>query len=282
MNDRFENARKIVEECRRKRPKFVYYIGATGPTGPTGPAGGPTGPTGTTGPTGPTGATGPTGPTGATGDVGATGPTGPTGATGDIGATGPTGPTGATGNIGPTGATGDIGATGPTGPTGATGPTGTSCATGQLVVNGGMESVSEDQPTDWTFTNPDGITSVDAQGRVHSGNWVVNIEDGSAIEQTIAIDGGGCFYVLSFFARGEGDQVGFTATATFETPTGPVVGDTITVRQQDLTNSNGDFAFFQLVTIASPDNATGITVRFEVDAEGGQSMDLDDVSLFAN
>ena len=275
MNDGFEKARKMIDEYRKKCPKQCFYVGPTGPTGPTGPAGA-TGDIGATGPTGNVGATGPTGPTGATGDIGATGPTGPTGATGatgDIGATGPTGPTGATGNVG---------ATGPTGPTGATGPTGTSCATGQLVVNGGMESVSEDQPTDWTFTNPDGITSVDAQGRVHSGNWVVNIEDGSAIEQTIAIDGGGCFYVLSFFARGEGDQVGFTATATFETPTGPVVGDTITVRQQDLTNSNGDFAFFQLVTIASPDNATGITVRFEVDAEGGQSMDLDDVSLFAN
>ena len=236
MDDGFERARRKIEECEKRRPKFICVVGPTGPTGPTGPAGGATGPTGATG------ATGPTGPTGATGATGATGPTGPTGATGEC----------------------------------------QCCATGELIVNGGMEDVTEVQPNDWIFTNPDGVTSVESQGRVHSGNFSVNIEDGSAIEQTVDIDGDGCFYVLSFFARGEGAQVGFTATATFETPTGPIVGGTITVRQQDLTNSNRDFAFFQLITTAAPDNATGITIRFEVDANGGQSMDLDDVSLFAN
>jgi len=141
------------------------------------------------------------------------------------------------------------GPTGPTGPTGATGPTGPTgsyecCSSGQLVINGGMETVVENQPANWTFTNPDGITSVDAQGRVHSGNYAVNIENDSAIEQTIPINGSECFYRLSFFARGEGAQVGLTATAVFQTPTGEVVGGTITVRQQDLTNSNRDFAFF--------------------------------------
>ena len=265
--DGFEEARRKIEEYNRRRPRYICVVGPTGPTGPTGPGGGGTG------------VTGPTGPTGATGDVGATGPTGPTGATGEVGATGPTGPTGATGLAGvtgPTGPTGEIGATGPTGPTGP------SCATGELIINGGMEDVTDTQPNDWIFTNPDGITSEDAQGRVHSGNFSVNIEGDSAIAQTVTIDGGGCFYVLSFFARGEGDQVGFTANITFETPTGPVVGGTITVRQQDLTTSSGDFAFFQLITTEAPDNATGITVSFEVDASGGQSLDLDDVSLYAN
>lgn len=132
---------------------------------------------------------------------------------------------------------------------------------------------------DQHFTNPTGISSVDAQGRVHSGDFAVNIENDSAIEQTIPILEGGCFYELSFFARGEGAQVGFTATVTFETPTGPVVGGEITVDQQDVPNSNRDFGFYQIITEAAPINATGITVRFDVVANGEQSLDLDDVSL---
>ncbi|MDD5979581.1 MAG: hypothetical protein PUC23_00530, partial [bacterium] len=81
---------------------------------------------------------------------------------------------------------------------------------GQLIINGGTENIGDNKPTDWIFTNPDGVTSVDVQGRVHSGLWAVNIEDGSSIEQTIPITEGGCFYILSFFARGEGSQVGLT------------------------------------------------------------------------
>ena len=294
--------------------------GPTGPTGASG-TNGATGATGATGPTGPTGAIGTNGATGATGATGPTGPTGPTGAsdtitirntsTGDAGtdatvtdvsgspnhildfviprgfdgengndgATGPTGPTG------PTGLTGITGPTGPTGATGATGPTGRcECrcqSKGQLILNGGMEAITDNKPDDWIFTNASGVSSVDSQGRVHSGSWSVNIEDDSAIEQTIAVTqcGGGCFYNLSFFARGEGSQVGFTATVVFETTTGQVEGGKVTVRQQDITNSNRDFAFYQLITSASPVNITGITVKFSVTAEGNQSLDLDDVSL---
>ena len=86
---------------------------------------------------------------------------------------------------------------------------------GELVINGGMENIDDDKPTDWTFTNPDDITSVTLQGRVHSGNYSVNLEDKTAIEQTIPVSAGGCFYRLSFFARGEGSQVGLTATIKF-------------------------------------------------------------------
>ena len=150
---------------------------------------------------------------------------------------------------------------------------------GQLIINGGMENIADNKPTDWIFTNPDGVTSVDVQGRVHSGLWAVNIEDGSSIEQTIPITEGGCFYILSFFARGEGSQVGLTATVTFETTTGPVIGATINVRQQDITSANSNFEFYQVVTTAAPANITGITVRLLVDAEVEQSLDLDDVSL---
>lgn len=142
-----------------------------------------------------------------------------------------------------------------------------------------MENRINNKPTNWTFTNPTGITSVTSQGRVHSGSWAVNIEDDSAIEQTISITECGCFYILSFFVRGEGSQVGLTATVTFQTTTGIVNGGSITVRQQDITNSNRDFAFYQLITSASPHNVTGITIKFLVNSDGEQSLDLDDVSL---
>lgn len=176
-----------------------------------------------------------------------------------------------------------VGQRGPQGPQGTQGPAGEcSCpceSMGQMIVNGGMEDVENDQPTNWTFTNPEGVTSVDLQGRVHSGNFAVNIENDSAIEQTIPIIDGGCYYNLSFFARGEGAQVSFTATIVFETPNGPVEGGTITVREQDVPNSNRDFGFYQLITSQAPSDATGITVRFDVTAQGEQSLDLDDVSL---
>ena len=82
--------------------------------------------------------------------------------------------------------------TGPTGPRGATGPTDPtgnctcSCVSrGELVVNGGMEIVIDDKPTGWLFSNPDNITSENSQGRVHSGNWSVNITDDSTLSQVI-------------------------------------------------------------------------------------------------
>lgn len=169
------------------------------------------------------------------------------------------------------------------GATGPTGPTGTcecSCQpTGQLVTNGTMESTSNNKPTSWTFTNPNGISSVTSQGRVHTGSFAVNIEDDSAIEQTIPVTSGGCFYQLSFFARGEGSQVGLTASITFQTPTGPVSGGNITIRQQDISSANRNFEFYQLITSQSPVNTTGITIKFLVNANGKQSLDLDDVSL---
>ena len=142
-----------------------------------------------------------------------------------------------------------------------------------------MEARENDKPIDWLFTNPNGISSVTSQGRVHSGSWAVNIQDDSAIEQTIPVTEGGCFYQLSFFARGEGSQVGLTVTVIFETTTGPVTGGTITIRQQDIINANREFAFYQLVTTASPANTTAIKVIFTVNADGEQSLDLDDVSL---
>lgn len=171
------------------------------------------------------------------------------------------------------------------GPTGATGPTGSctcSCVSrGELVTNGGMEEVIEDKPTGQLFTNPDDITSENSQGRVRSGNWSVNIGDDSTLSQVIANIEPGCFYELSFFARGEDAQVSFNANVIFLTNYGDVLGGNIMVRSQDITNSNRDFAYYRLITSQAPAGTTAIKIEFIVNANGNQSLDLDDVSLIS-
>ena len=181
---------------------------------------------------------------------------------------------------GPTGPTGPTGASGATGPTGPTGNCTCSCVSkGELVVNGGMEVVIDDKPTGWIFTNPDNITSENSQGRVHSGNWSVNIGDDSTLSQIINNIEAGCFYELSFFARGEGAQVSLNANVIFLTNYGDVLGGNLMVRSQDMTNSNRDFAYYRLITSQAPVGTTGIKIEFIVNANGNQSLDLDDVSL---
>ena len=238
---------------------------------------GPTGPTGTTGATGATGATGPTGATGTAGAAGATGPTGATGATGTAGATGLTGPTGATGPTGPTGATGATGATGPTGPTGTC--TCSCRSRGELVLNGGMEAFTDTVPTSWTANNKNLVSQVGQQGRVHSGNLAANLVNGAVLYQDIAVDAG-CYHRFSFFARGEGSKVSVTAKVIYlNAQDQPTQGLLIQVRQQDMTNSNRDFAYYQGITIAAPAGTVKARIEFDVSADGGQSMDLDDVSF---
>lgn len=191
-----------------------------------------------------------------------------------FGPTGPRGPRGCPGPTGPTGATGLTGATGPTGSCTC------SCVSrGELVTNGGMEEVIDDKPTGWLFTNPDDITSENSQGRVHSGNWSVNIGDDSTLSQVINNIEPGCFYELSFFARGEGAQVSFNANVIFLTNYGDVLGGNIMVRSQDITNSNRDFAYYRLITSQAPAGTIAIKIEFIVNANGNQSLDLDDVSL---
>ncbi len=97
--------------------------------------------------------------------------------------------------------------------------------------------------------------------------------------QTVTPINAGCFYEFSFFARGEGSQVGFTATVNFLTPGGDVLGGTITVRQQDLPNDVRNFAFYQITTTAAPAGVTGARIDFTVTANGAQLLDLDDVSF---
>lgn len=181
---------------------------------------------------------------------------------------------------GSTGPTGPTGATGMTGPTGPTENCTCSCVSrGELVLNGGMEIVIDDKPTGWLFSNPDNVTSENSQGRVHSGNWSVNITDDTTISQVINHIEAGCFYELSFFARGEGDQVSLNANVIFITNSGDILGGNIMIREQDITNSNRDFAYYRLITSQAPAGTTGIRIEFIVNANGNQSLDLDDVSL---
>ena len=249
----------------------IAYI--PGPPGPTGPRGCP----GPTGPTGPRGATGPTGPTG---PRGATGPTGPTGPRGAAGPTGPTGPKGDTGATGPTGATGATGPTGPTGPKGDTGTCTCSCRSqGEMAANSGMESFTNGVPTGWTANDKDLVTKVDQQGRVHSGNSAVNLKDGAVLYQDIPVEAG-CFHVLSFFAHGEGAQVGITAKVLYlNAQNQSTQGLLITVRQQDLITSDRAFAYYRGITTAAPAGTVKARIEFTVTANGGQSLDLDDVSF---
>ena len=181
---------------------------------------------------------------------------------------------------GSTGPTGPTGATGMTGPTGPTENCTCSCVSrGELVLNGGMEIVIDDKPTGWLFSNQDNVTSENSQGRVHSGNWSVNITDDTTISQVINHIEAGCFYELSFFARGEGDQVSLNANDIFITNSGDVLGGNLMVRSQDITNSNRDFAYYKLITTKAPVGTTAIKIEFSVEANGNQSLDLDDVSL---
>ena len=145
-----------------------------------------------------------------------------------------------------------------------------------------MENITDNKPNNWIFTNPENVVITDNQGSVHSGNAAVLLGNESAIEQTIPLNNGNCYYRLSFFAQGEGSQVGFTATVTFNTTTGDVTGGSITVKQQDLTNSNRAWTYYQLITTQAPANTTGITVKIVASTSLEQNLILDNISLTTN
>lgn len=205
---------------------------------------------------------------------------GPMGPMGPQGPTGVTGPTGATGVTGITGATGPLGVTGATGATGATGTCVCPCVSkGEQVVNGGMELFTGTVPTGWIINNA-GLSAKDTmQGNVHSGQASVRLKDKAVLRQAADITGG-CFYELSFFARGNGAKVQLKATVTFTNGQGleeEVL--VIFVREQDMPNDNREFAFYRGITTVAPAAATSARITFEVTAEGEQSMNLDDVSF---
>lgn len=148
-----------------------------------------------------------------------------------------------------------------------------------MVVNGGMETFTNNIPQGWTTTTATSVSTVTQLGRVHSGSASVNLAGGGTLRQDVPITGG-CYYDFSFFARGEGAQVGVDATVTFINDQGlNVTGLTIHVRDQDIPNDNREFAYYRGITTQAPSNATAARIQFVVTAGGGQSMDLDDVSF---
>lgn len=148
-----------------------------------------------------------------------------------------------------------------------------------MVVNGGMETFNDCIPTGWTANDEELVEPVTQQGRVHSGNWAVNLADGAVFYQDIAVEAG-CFHQLSFFARGEGSQVGVEARVIYyNAQNQPTQALLILVRQQDMVNSNRVFAHYQGITTAAPVGAVRARIEFAVTADGGQGMDLDDVSF---
>jgi len=180
---------------------------------------------------------------------------GPPGRPGRDGAPGQDGAPGAPGQDGAPGAPGQDGAPGAPGQDGqdgAQGPPGEcDCAclpTGELVANGGMEVFTGDVPNGWTTTTPTEVSEQTAGGRVHSGVASVNVSDGGILTQVITIAPAECHYKFSFFANASAAGAGFTATVTFETPGGDVLGGTITARDTDIVNSSNSFAYFRIVT----------------------------------
>lgn len=158
---------------------------------------------------------------------------------------------------------------------------GTCLERGQLAVNGGMEQFSGNIPTGWSANVPCRISRVCLPGRVHSGDFAVNLTDGGMLFQDVTVEAG-CFFSLSFFARGEGSQVGVTAMVIFiDAQNQPTEGLAIEVRRQDMGNASRVFSHYQGITTAAPAGTVKARIEFTADAEGNQSMDLDDVSFSA-
>ena len=192
---------------------------------------------------------------------------------------GPKGEKGEPGKQGSPGKPGKPGEQGPQGPKGEPGKCDCKCESkGELLKNGGMELFTGNVPTDWNTTTPGAISHITQQGRVHSGESAVAITDEGNLSQIVPVNEG-CFYELSFFGHGEGALVGVTATVTFITGTGSTVGLTITVRQQDIPNSNRDFGYYRGITIQAPAGTEMAEIRFSVTANGNQHLVLDDVSF---
>lgn len=125
----------------------------------------------------------------------------------------------------------------------------------------------------------DPMTSLNPVSTVGDQILAANLVNGAVLYQDIAVDAG-CYHRFSFFARGEGSKVSVTAKVIYlNAQDQPTQGLLIQVRQQDMTNSNRDFAYYQGITIAAPAGTVKARIEFDVSTDGGQSMDLDDVSF---
>ena len=154
---------------------------------------------------------------------------------------------------------------------------------GEMAANGGMESFSGDGvPSGWNINDSDLVEPDDDQGDVHSGNYSVLLYDGAVLWQNVSIRGG-CYYDLSFFARGNGAQVQLEACVIFSNGDNMRTnGSCILVRAQDIPTDNRNFAYYRVITSQAPNDATNARIEFRVTANGEQSLNLDDVSFSVN
>ena len=142
-----------------------------------------------------------------------------------------------------------------------------------------MENFNENIPSNWNTTTSTAVSKESAQGRVHSGNYSVALKDKAKLYQDVSINGG-CFYNFSFFAHGEGAIVSVEATVTFVNQNNvKTQGLKISVRAQDIIDSNRGFAYYRGITIAAPVDTVYARIEFNVTANGNQTLVIDDVSL---
>lgn len=259
--------------------------GLQGPKGEKGETGlqGPKGEKGETGPQGPKGEQGEEGPQGPKGEKGETGPQGPKGEKGEEG---PQGPKGEKGSQGPKGEKGEEGPQGPKGEKGETGPQGEqgadgvcACSGGELLKNGGMEEFNKTVPVGWSMNNADLSDAEERPGRVHSGYSAVALKNGAVLTQTVHVTGG-CFYELSFFAKGACAGVQLEATVTFlDASDTAETALRILVREQELPNCCSCYAYYRGLTTKAPENAKQARITFKIEAEECSSALLDDISF---
>lgn len=143
-----------------------------------------------------------------------------------------------------------------------------------------MESFNnEGVPTGWNINDSDLVEPDDDQGDVHSGYYSALLYDGAVLWQNVSIEGG-CYFELSFFARGNGAQVQLEACVTFSNNDSMTSDSTcIFIRAQDIPTDNRNFAYYRFITEQAPNDATNARIEFRVTANGNQSLNLDDVSF---
>ena len=152
---------------------------------------------------------------------------------------------------------------------------------GELLKNISFETIEDDKPKDWNFTNPLGVESTYANGEVHMGSYAVRVKGNSKISQIVTNISSECYYELSFFLNGKGDGVGIVGTITFITPDGNVVGGTVTIKEGNIVQAASNFGYYKLVSIQAPTNTTSIKVELSAVGKDSQAVIIDDVSLVA-
>ena len=134
-------------------------------------------------------------------------------------------------------------------------------------------------PAGWQINHSDLAEADDAPGDVHSGNFSVLLSGDAVLWQNVSINGG-CFFTLSFFARGNGALVQLEASVIFSRPGSEETEvSSILIRAQDIPTDNRNFAYYRFITAQAPNDATNARVEFRVTVGGNQALNLDDVSF---